>query len=299
MRNRYQFVVVAISAEKFVTLDLKGQNSRAMLPGMKSALGLILGVSILALNSAACDGGSDDNTGGTGGGPIVIGGSGTGGSSVVPMGGTGSGEGVPLAPMNGWVDGASNILGIQGAMFPFGDPTSLMGSSPTDFSTSGTEACFKGTAAKVDMASMACTTKMYTPPATDCYGEYWGAAIGLNLNQQIDMTTMMGGSPMPFDASAIKGFAFEIAGPSVPGSLRFKVEDSSGEFCNPAAKPVKSGPNAFMFEDLIKECWKPTATAANAGSAKSGVIKIAWQVVTNDKGTVPFDFCVNNVRALQ
>lgn len=273
---------------------------------MKSALGLILGVSFLAMNVAACDNGGDHNNGGDG--PITIAGSSNnaGSGTVVPMAGTSAGgtsstpmEGVPLSPMNGWVDGASNTLMIQGAMFPFGDPTSLMGATPADFSMSGTEACFKGTAAKVDMTSMACATKMFTPPATDCYGEYWGAAIGLNLNQQIDATTMMGGSPMPFDASALKGFAFEISGAMVPTSLRFKVEDSSGEFCNPAAKPVKAGANSFMFEDLIKECWKPTATAANAGSAKAGVIKIAWQVVTNDKGTVPFDFCVANVRALQ
>jgi hypothetical protein len=177
----------------------------------------------------------------------------------------------------------------------------LMGSMPVDFSMSGTEACFSGTAAKVDMTSTACTTKMFTPPAKDCYGEYWGAAIGLNLNQQIDMTTMKGGDPMPFNASALKGFAFEIAGTMVPAptALRFKVEDASGEFCNPATKPVKAGPNSFMFEDLIKECWKPTATAANASTAKAGVIKIAWQVVTNDKGTVPFNFCVSKVRALQ
>jgi hypothetical protein len=274
---------------------------------MKSALGLILGVSILAL-AAGCDNGGEE----PGEGPINIAGTSntTAGTTGTPTagstttGGTGGGEvgeGVPLSPMNGWVDGASNTLMIQGAMFPFGDPTSLMGSMPVDFSMSGTDACFKGTAAKVDMASMACTTKMFTPPATDCYGEFWGAAIGLNLNQQIDMTSMMGGDPMPFNASAIKGFAFEIDGMVVPAptALRFKVEDAGGEFCNPAAKPVKKGANSFMFEDLIKECWKPVATAANASTAKAGVIKIAWQVVTNDKGTVPFDFCVSNVRALQ
>ena len=275
---------------------------------MKSALGLILGVSIFA-SAVGCDNGGDDNNGGNG--PIPIAGTSnntSGSGTVVPTAGTtttgGTGpvaEGVPLDPMNGWVDGATNALMIQGAMFPFGDPTSLMGSSPVDFSMSGADACFKGTAAKVDVLSTPCATKTFTPPATDCYGEYWGAAIGLNLNQQIDMTSMMGGAPMPFNASAIKGFAFEIAGGMVPAptALRFKVEDASGEFCNPAAKPVKAGANSFMFEDLIKECWKPVATAANASTAKAGVIKIAWQVVTNDKGTVPFDFCVSKVRALQ
>jgi hypothetical protein len=278
-----------------------------MLSLMKSALGLILGVSILATAVAGCDNGGDDGANDkpapTIGGTANNAGSGT----VLPGAGTTTGgtsgevgEGVPLDPMNGWVDGASNTLMIQGAMFPFGDPTSLMGSMPTDFAMSGTETCFSGVAAKVDKTSTPCTTMMFTPPAKDCYGEFWGAAIGMNLNQQIDMTTMKGGDPMPFNASGLKGFAFEIAGTMVPAptALRFKVEDASGEFCNIPTKPVKAGANSFMFEDLIKECWAPKATAANASTAKAGLLKIAWQVVTNDKGTVPFNFCVSKVRAL-
>jgi hypothetical protein len=271
---------------------------------MKSALGLILGFSICAAAvGCSSDNSGDNNSGGSG--PVIVGssgsgntaGSGTAGSSVVPNGGSGPvAEGVPLTATDGWVDGASNTLMIQGAMFSYGDPTSLMGMT-SDFT--GANACIKGTAAKVDMTSMACTTKMFTPPATDCYGEYWGAAIGLNLNQAIDMTTMMGADPAPFDASAIKGFAFEISGSMVPTSLRFKVEDASGEFCSPSTKPVKLGANSFMFADLIKECWAPKATSATAETAKSGIIKIAWQVVTNAMGAVPFDYCVANVRALQ
>ena len=268
---------------------------------MKSALGFILGFSIIGLG-IGCGGGDDGTT------PIQVGGSatggsGTGGSTVLPggTGGTGTlGEGVPLTPMNGWVP-ADNVLMIQGAMFPFGDETSKMGMMPTDFSMSGDKACIMGTAAKVDMLSTPCATKMFTPPATDCYGQYWGAAIGMNLNQMIDMTTMAGGTPGPFDASTLTGFAFEISGDGVPGTkdLRFKVENASGEFCNPGTKPVKKGPNSFLFGDLIKECWAPKAGAATGDTAKKDLIKIAWQVVTNDKGTVPFNFCVSNVRALQ
>jgi hypothetical protein len=270
-----------------------------MLPNMKLALGFILGFSIIGFG-IGCGGGDTDPiklpSGGSG-----TGGSGTGGSSVVP-GGTGTlGEGVPLTPMNGWVP-ADNVLMIQGAMFPFGDETSKMGMMPPDFKESGDKACIMGTAAKVDMLSMPCATKMFTPPATDCYGQFWGAAIGMNLNQMIDMTTMMGGTPAPFNASALTGFAFEISGDGVPGTkdLRFKVENASGEFCNPATKPVMKGVNSFKFSDLVKECWKPpTATTPTGETAKADLIKIAWQVVTNDKGTVPFNFCVSNVRALQ
>jgi hypothetical protein len=270
-----------------------------MLERMKSALGFILGFFVIGLG-IGCGGGDDGSpavpVGGSG-----TGGSGTGGTTVLPggTGGTGTlGEGVPLTPMNGWVP-ADNVLMIQGAMFPFGDETSKMGMTPADFSMSGDKACIKGTAAKVDMASMPCATKMFTPPATDCYGQYWGAAIGMNLNQTIDPMTMMGSTPAPYNASALTGFAFEITGDAVPTSLRFKVENAGGEFCNPAAKPVKKGANSFKFGDLIKECWAPKAGAATGDTAKMDLIKIAWQVVTNDKGTVPFDYCVTNVRALQ
>jgi hypothetical protein len=187
---------------------------------------------------------------------------------------------------------------IQGAMFEYADPTSLM-SLMKDFT--GTNACIKGTAAKVDMMSDACKNKMFTPPATDCYGEYWGAAIGLNLNQAIDPMTEMGGDPMPYDASAIKGFAFNITGTMIPASLRFKIEGpAAAEFCTPKSKPVNLGPNTFMFEDLVKECWKtPEPKEPTAATTKSAVVKIAWQVVTNAAGTVPYDFCVADLRALQ
>jgi hypothetical protein len=277
---------------------------------MKSALGLILGVSMLAVVLAGC-GGSDKGTD-----PIAIGGSSSGGSGAMTggsattggsttTGGTGTlVEGVPLTPMNGWVDAGSNTLMVSGAMFPFGDPTSKAGPPammPVDFSMSGDKACFQGTAAKVDMTSTICTTRMFTPPATDCFGEYWGAAIGLNMNQQIDTATGLGGTPGPFVATALTGFAFEISGDMVPVSsaLRFKVEDATGEYCNVAAKPVSKGANKFVFADLVKTCWKPPTPPVTAEAAKAGIIKIAWQVVTNSSSTVPFNFCVTNVRALQ
>ena len=277
---------------------------RARLSRMKSVLGVFLGISIVGA-LVGCDNGGDDNTTP---GPIAAGGS-TGGTTVVPggtsatagtstaagtgtTGGSGGGgdlpAGVPLTPAMGWVDGMSNTLMIQGAMFSYADDTSKMGMTE-DFT--GSNACIKGTAAKVDLK---CTP---VAPATDCYGTFWGAAIGLNLNQAIDPTTMMGADPAPYDASAIKGFAFEITGAAVPTSLRFKVENASGEFCTPPAKPVKLGANTFMFSDLITQCWKAGGMTAETG--KSNLLKIAWQVVTNDKSTVPFDYCVTNVRALQ
>jgi hypothetical protein len=263
-----------------------------MLPRMKSALALILGVAMLSL-AAGCSS-SDDNSGSGGKGPVVVGGSGSGGS-VVPTGGTGGGtlpDGVPLTPADGWVAKDSNTLGVQGAMFEYADTTSIM-SLMKDFT--GSNACIKGEAAAV---MDPCTI---VPPATDCYGTYWGAAVGLNMNQPIDEATGEGAEAMPYDATAIKGFAFTITGSTIPGvaNLRFKIEGpGADEYCTPASKGVKQGDNVFMFADLVKECWSVKAGAATAETVHSKVVKIAWQVVTKKGGTVPYDFCVSNLRAL-
>src|SRR6187399_881625 len=101
---------------------------------MSTALRLIFGLSILAIASGCDNAGSGDDMGdgpnavnaGTNSGPTAGTSTGTGGSGVIPSGGTDSGgntamlpEGVPLTPVDGWVDGASNTLGIQGAMFSY------------------------------------------------------------------------------------------------------------------------------------------------------------------------------------
>jgi uncharacterized membrane protein YgcG len=283
----------------------------------------------MAAGFAACDDGSGDNGGS---GPIVAGsgnGTGTGGSST-GTGGTGPGasgssstagsgtttggsgpvgpEGVPITPSAGWIAKESNALGVQGAAFSFADTTSLMGMTDNLKDVAATTSCIKGTAAKVDMASDACVNKMFTAPATDCYGQYWGAALGFNLNQAIDMTLVppAGGTPMAFDASLIKGFYFEITDHDdhtgmvpAPSALRFKVDDGSKEYCNTAMLKLKSGANTVLFSDLTTECWAPTDTSSKiTAEVEKKFIKIAWQVVTNSSATVPFDFCVGNVKAL-
>jgi hypothetical protein len=200
-----------------------------------------------------------------------------------------------LVPSDGWVDGASNEHGIQGAIVAYADSTSAR-RMESDFT--GMNACIKGTAAKVDMASTACLTLMFTPPATDCYGEFWGAAIGMNLNQPRALET-----PIPFDASALSGFSFELSGSNVPtpGRFRFQVESASEQmFCNVAK--LTPGVNVVLFRDLVTECFSqaahPEAPRQTADSERSSLVKISWHVLTNTTAEVPYDFCVSNVRAL-
>jgi hypothetical protein len=270
----------------------------------------VLSVGCTLLSVVACGGAATTNHGdgsggqygsggvdGTGahngsGGAVGVGGyTGTGG--YVGTGGIGTGgyvgtnpiDGYPLISDDGWVQGDSNALGIQGALFGYADATTAVGMTE-DFT--GSNACIAGTAAQVDLL---CTP---TPPATDCYGEYWGAAIGLNLNQPIDPETGEGSDPLPYDASALAGFGFTITGSMIPNSLRFKVENANGEFCTPAGKPILEGNNTVLFSDVVSQCW----TVGGDNPNVTGVTKIAWQVVTNDASEVPFDFCVSNIVAI-
>ena len=262
---------------------------------MTSAFRTVVGISILAgLTAMGCaedGGGPKPAPGGTGGG-VGGTGAGTGGASS-GVGGTGTGgtitpaEGIPITPTDGWVALDSNTAGIQGAMFSFSDATTA--ASLTDDFT-GTKACISGSAAKVDLL---CTP---VAPATDCYGTYWGAAIGFNLNQPIDPVTLEGVvTPLPFDASALTGFGFTISGSAIPVTLRFKIENADGEFCNVKLKPVLSGVNVVKFADLVKECWVPGTETADL----TALTKIAWQVTTVDSGETPFDFCVSDIVATE
>jgi hypothetical protein len=249
---------------------------------MASTLRSVFGLSILLLTAVGCG-----DSGGTG--PQAVGGSGNSGGSG-GSGNTGLPEGTPLTPMNGWVDGTSNDLGIQGALFEYADSFSAVNLMAN---VAGPPACLKGTAAKVEMGCQ------IVPPATDCYGTYWGAALGLNLNQPIDPATNMGvDPPLPYDAEAhgITGFAFMVTGTTIPLGMRFKVENDSTEFCTPSAKTLKSGPNALYFNgtDLVSECW----TTGGMPAPRTGLIKIAWHVVTNASAAIPFDFCIEDIRVL-
>jgi len=268
---------------------------------MKSAIKLVVGLSMFgtALSGIGCSSSSSDN-GGSAGSAVIVGSSGSGGGSAT-TGGSGGGSavaGVPITPMDGWVQADSNTAMIQGALFTYADDTTKM--SLTDTIMSGMN-CMKGTAAKVDTTC--------TPPAgMDCYGVTWGAAMGLNLNQPIDPTTMMGSmTPLPFDLTKtnppITGFSFDVSGNTVPvaSSFRFLIDDmAANQYCSPPAKGIKKGTNTFYLKDLIEECWlsSPKPTDLKGDTAANNVVKIAWQVVTSNTATVPFDFCIDNIVAI-
>ena len=119
--------------------------------------------------------------------------------------------------------------------------------------------------------------------------------FGMNLNQPIDPSTGTPTDPLPYDASAFNGFAFDISGPTVPTSMRFVVEDGLGQKCTTPAKPLLVGYNEVYFSELLSECWATEGTSPDPSS----IVMISWHVVTNDAAEVPFDFCVSDVTPLE
>jgi len=232
------------------------------------------------------DGGLGGNALGSAGAAAALAGGATGTNHDIPLC---DGPCGLLTSIDGWVPAAGNSLGIQGALFAFADRTSEIGMTTN---ISGSNACIAGTAARVDLT---CTP----PPGSDCFGVYFGPGIGLNLNQPIDPITMMPGDPLPYDASGLKGFAFELSGNDLPrpSALRFQVETASQVFCSVQAVKLKAGVNIVLFSDLRTECYFGLDTPS-ADTAKSEIIRLDWKVVTNTSVTVPFDFCVSNIRAL-
>ncbi len=245
-------------------------------------------------NTGGALGSDDGSTNSDGGGSA---GGNTGGALGSDGGSTNSGGTsfveVPLVPQDGWVDGASNSLGIQGPMFTSSDDTTAATVSE-DFT--GSNACIAGAAAQVNLD---CTPN---PPAADCYSEFWGAAVGMNLNVSIDPSTMQGADPAPFDATSVEGFTFELSGYTVPTSLRFAMLSGSTAdrvtgYCSLSSVPLVPGLNRLLLADLRTECWGTTGDAPDA-EALASVIRLQWLVVTNEKSTVPFDFCISDLRAL-
>ena len=243
--------------------------------------------------AAAASGGTGGRSGGVGSlPPWATAGSGAVGAAASDgAGGAPEPEGVPLVPVDGWLDGTSNVLMIQGGIFAYADPFATLSLSQ-DFTA--TNACIKGIAPRVDLSCI--------PAAgSNCYGTYWGSGIGLNLNQSLDPSTDPPTvlPPLAFDATSLKGFSFELTGNAVPayGALRFGVFTADAEFCR-INYNVSTGLNIVLFSELSASCYISTDGGQISESAQSSLVRVAWHVMTNAASAFEYDFCVSNIRAL-
>jgi len=233
--------------------------------------------------SSTSTGGSTSSTGGSSGSTAATGGSTTGGSTS-SGGSTASGNSVPITPdPTGWVEGSTNVAGIQGAWYSYNDCTTspgdcTMNQIPVEgsFDNVGGKMCTSGnTAAVADQME---------------FSLKWGAGIGLDLNNSGGADAMK----MPYDASAhgVVGFSFTISGTDATG-LRFNITSvAAGD--NSHFVSAAMGENTVMFSDAMQGSWVTTKTPLDT----TQLLAIQFQIPSVLNQSVAFDFCVENLAAL-
>jgi hypothetical protein len=237
----------------------------------------------------ATNGGTGGSTGGTA--AVPAGTAGSAGSAAM-AGGTDipTGVGFALTPVNGFVAGASNQVGIQGYFYTYSDASQTPPGNtvimPADFAASaGSAICASGTASQVLMMDGG-TMLDYT--------RYYGGGVGLNL---ADPGGMM--AAQPWDRGEVTGFSFNITGTDIPtGQLRLNVTFYEGASVNttPYCANIAAGANTIRFSDIHAECYNGN-TGANI-PATAQLQALQWQVATVDTAPTPFNYCIENLTAL-
>jgi hypothetical protein len=227
--------------------------------------------------------------------------------------GGGSGTGIPLIPSaDGFFDG-TNEAGILGAWYSYGDSyddVDGMGDCPTagftaaecsaitspvpgqPFTNTGGSMCTMGTAAKVLMMN---------------YSAIWGTGIGFDLNNggTDDGGTGVKGS---WDATAhnVTGFSFHIDMPPVGGQMRVEFPTSVamgttdinaaywGGAGNNLSPITASGDYSFKWADVGGPMYLPSPMPFD----NTKILSMQFHVVTNTSSSIPFNYCISNLRAL-
>jgi hypothetical protein len=249
----------------------------------------VTGITLLSGVAAACGGRWTDErnvsaTAGAGsGGTVEIG--------VSPAGAPGKAaaddSSVLLIPTDGWVDGKSNALMVQGAMYAHGDSVSAP-KMTSDFS--GTNSCIRGSIGPVILDCQPTDCCKVRGGAQDCSSTLWIAGISLNFGQRKDPTTMLPDTVSVFNANALVGFSFELSGRDLPApqSLSFEVQTYRATYG--AAKALGPGINTILLNEL-----RPFDSLEHD---KTSLVRISWLLNGRDSAEVSYDFCVSNVRAL-
>lgn len=226
------------------------------------------------------------STGGSSGSMAATGGAGGCADNVCPStgGSTASGNSVPITPdPTGWVEGSTNVVGIQGAWYSYNDCTTspgdcTMNQIPVEgsFDNVGGKMCTSGTTAAV-------------ADQTE-FSLKWGAGIGLDLNNSGGTDAMK----MPYDATAhgVVGFSFTISGTNATG-LRFNITSvAAGD--NSHFVSAAMGENTVMFSDAMQGSWVTTKTPLDP----TQLLAIQFQIPSVLNQSVAFDFCVENLAAI-
>jgi hypothetical protein len=244
-------------------------------------------------------------------------GTGTGGTIGGGTGGTVGGSGVLLTPSSsGFVDAATNTLGVIGAWFAYGDGYGDGGTPPGKCQMAGHTTCAvitaptlpAGTAGFPPTAGAMCTTGMVAPvpmmtaaPTMPDYGAVFGAGIGLDLNNPGGAN---GKSTFPATTKGVTGISFTIDAPPTAGlRVEFPTTDTDGSTAGSAYwgatasfpnSPIVAGTNTIHWADV-----KIPSTATTPTFVPNNIESIQFHVPTAVMAaSVRYSFCISNLMLL-
>ncbi len=201
----------------------------------------------------------------------------------------------------GFVEGATNGLGIQGAFFiahdgvnAAGMPTTTGSTMTVSYATAG-QVCVNGNFPAI-------------PPNPAVVGDFlystnWGGGVGMNLRQVIPaggMALPASGWPRTTPAGTVTGFNYTLtaqAGSTLP-TLRFTVDfvgkDPGATFCQ--ALPL--GATTAILASTIQSCWGDPLLPTPVPLPGADLLTIQWSIIPNTLTATPFNFCLSGVSAV-
>jgi hypothetical protein len=244
----------------------------------------------------ACAAGCSEDSGAPSGG--------TGGSSSTGGAG-GGGNTVPLVPTDtGWVDKASNSLGVQGAWYAYADSLGDNAMPPGNCQTKGGHSdaeCSKvespAAGSFTNTGGMMCTKGTVEVVLAADYSNMWGAGIGLDFNNSGGDTPVKGA----FDASSVAGVSFVLTRKPLAG-LRVEFPQTATEgsadgndYADASSTyPVSmltEGANTVMF-DRVKG---PKGHVFNPAD----LLGVQFHVPTTTTAASSFDYCISDLTLIK
>ena len=236
--------------------------------------------------------------------------------------GGGGGGGIALTPSDqGFYDG-TNEAGIIGAWYSYGDwwgGTPTMGGAgdcPTKgaftmaqcstitapvpgapFTNVGGKMCTSGTAAKVIMDGTGATA----------YSAIWGTGIGFDLN---NAGTDDGGTGVKGTWSApehgVTGFSFTIDTPPIGGQMRVEfptaaipgTTDINAAYWGGATMNLSPISTGMTYSFRWAQVGGPMYLVGASAFDNTKIQSMQFHVVTNTSSSIPFEYCISNLKAL-
>jgi hypothetical protein len=105
--------------------------------------------------------------------------------------------------------------------------------------------------------------------------------------------SLNGGAPFNAAAACIRGFELELTG-SAPATLRMNVVTPKTIGMSHFKETQLTSLAFFTFDQLVQGPWVQDPSPLDI----TQITDIQFHVYTNEQTTTPFQFCVQNVRAM-